>query len=206
MDNTKLTYFDIDGGRAEPTRIVMSIAGIKFDDHRVSFPEFGEMRESTPLNAVPVVAIEGVTYTQSNAMNRYFGKQAGLYPSDPWQAFLCDEVLEIIEDMTIVLVRTFGMEGDELKQARDKLVSGPFTRCLRTLDKRLEAAGGEWFADQKFSVADIKVYLWFKRLMSGGIDHVPTDLMEQIAPRLVQYMERVAAQPGLVAYYEGRGN
>jgi len=79
-----------------------------------------------------------------------------------------------------------------------------YTRCLKTLDKRLEAAGGEYFADRRFTVADIKVYVWIKRLKSGGLDHVPSDLPDTVAPRLVGHMERVAVHPGVVAYYAGR--
>jgi len=204
MDKIKLTYFDIDGGRAEPTRIVMSIAGIDYEDHRVSFSEFRDMREGTPLNAVPVMEINGVTYTQCNAMNRYFAKQAGLYPEDPWQAFLCDEALEMMEDMSLALSKTFGKKGDELITAREELMQGPFTRCLRLLDQRLQAAGGEWFADKRFTVADIKVSLWIRRLKSGGIDHVPTDFPDKLTPKLVQHMERVLAHAGVAAYYKNR--
>lgn len=205
MDKIKLTYFDIHGGRAEPTRIAMSIAGVEFEDHRISFDEFRALRDSTPLSAVPVIEINGESYTQCNAMNRYFAKQAGLYPSDPWQAFLCDEVLEMMEDMFLALNRTFGKEGGELKKAREDMVKGPYTKCLQVLEHRLEAAGGEWFSDRRFTIADIKVYIWIKRLKSGGIDHVPVDLPDTVAPKLVQHMERVAMQPGVVEYYGRRG-
>ena len=204
MSKIKLTYFDINGGRAETTRIAMSIAGIDFNDDRVSFEEFGKMRESTPLNALPIMEIDGVVYTQCNAMNRYFGKQAGLYPSDPWQAFLCDEILEIMEDMSQALRHTFGMQGEELKLARERVVSGPYTRGLKILDERLKAAGGEYFSDRRCTVADIKVYIWIRHLKSGIIDHVPADLPDKLAPGLVKHMERVAAHPGVVAYYAGR--
>jgi glutathione S-transferase len=204
MNQIKLTYFDIDGGRAEPTRIALSIAGIPFEDHRISFEEFRKLREGTPLSAVPVVEIDGTLYTQCNAMNRYFGKLAGLYPSDPWQAFLCDEALDIIEDASRALSPTLGLKGDELKAAREALVDGPYTRILKTLGARLDAAGGEYFADGRLTMADIKVFLWVRRLKSGGIDHVPTDLPDRVAPRLVGHMERIAAEPGVAAYYAKR--
>ena len=77
MDKIKRSYFDFDGGRAEPTRIAMTIAGIDFEDCRISFSEFGEMRAGTPLNSIPIVKINGVAYAQSYAMNRYFGKLIG---------------------------------------------------------------------------------------------------------------------------------
>jgi len=205
MNTIKLTYFDIDGGRAEPTRIALSIGGIEFEDHRISFSEFGQMRAGTPFNAVPTLEMNDGVYGQSNAMNRYFGKQAGLYPEDPWQAFLCDEVMDAIEDLMHFLVRTFGMEGDELKAARGKLVDGAFTTYLKTLNARLKAAGGKYFADGRLTLADLKVFVWIRSLKSGILDYVPTDLVDRVAPLLVQHMERVASDPGVVAYYLRRG-
>ena len=49
MAKYKLTYFDIDGGRAEPIRIAFHAAGIEFEDHRISFDEFSEMRSGRAL-------------------------------------------------------------------------------------------------------------------------------------------------------------
>ena len=182
----------------------MSIGGIDYEDHRISFQEFGEMRASTPLNAVPTVEINGAVYTQSNAMSRFFGKQAGLYPEDPWQAFLCDEIMEAAEDIMHSTTRTFGLQGDELKSARKALSDGAFTTCLKTLNARLEAAGGQYFADGRLTVADLKVFVWIRGLKSGVLDHVPTDLVDSVAPLLVQHMDRVAAEPDVAAYYAGR--
>ena len=204
MNKIKLTYFDIDGGRAEPTRIAMSIAGIDFEDRRISFSEFGRMRAGMPLSAVPTLEIDGIVYTQSNAMNRYFGKQAGLYPEDPWQAFLCDEVMGALEDVMHATVRTFGLQGEELKSARQRLVDETFTKCLELLRARLEAAGGRYFSDDRLTVADLKVFVWIRALKSGVLDHVPPDLTDRVAPKLVEHMERVAAEPGVASYYAGK--
>ncbi|EDM64598.1 hypothetical protein PE36_09853, partial [Moritella sp. PE36] len=100
MPKYKLTYFDIDGGRAEPLRIAFHTAGINFEDKRISFPEFGEMRSDTRFNSVPVLDIDGAQITQSNAISRYVGKMGGLYPADDLQALYCDEVLDALEDIS----------------------------------------------------------------------------------------------------------
>ena len=78
----RLTYFDIDGGRAEPIRIAFHAAGIDFDDNRISFAEFQELRQRTRFHCVPVLEIDGAEVTQSNALSRYVGKMADLYPED----------------------------------------------------------------------------------------------------------------------------
>ena len=94
MNKMTLTYFDIDGGRAEPVRLAMSIAAIDFDDERFPFSEFPAIRERTPLRQVPVLTVNGEKITQSNSILRYVGKLAGLYPADDFSALLCDEILE----------------------------------------------------------------------------------------------------------------
>ena len=91
MTTYKLTYFDMDGGRAEPIRIAFHAAGVDFEDVRISFQQFMETRESLRFNCLPTLEIDGVAVTQSNAMCRYVGKMAGLYPDDDLQALYCDE-------------------------------------------------------------------------------------------------------------------
>ena len=91
MPDYRLTYFDFDGGRGEPVRIALHAAGIAFEDKRITFPEFQEVRKDVRFNALPVMHIDDAEVTQSSALCRYFGKQAGLYPEDALQALYCDE-------------------------------------------------------------------------------------------------------------------
>jgi glutathione S-transferase len=203
MTDYKLTYFDMEAGRAEPVRIALHAAGVNFEDIRISFPEFMETRDSLRFKCVPVLEVNGVAVTQSNAMCRYAGKMAGLYPEDPLQALYCDEAMGAIEDALHQAVLTFGLEGDELKTAREKLVAGWLTVFLRGLNEMLER-GGDYFADNRLTVADLKVSGFSKWLMSGDLDHVPTDLVERLAPLLVAHEQRVAGDPVVVSYYESR--
>jgi len=204
MTSYKLTYFDFDGGRGEPIRIAFHAAGIDFEDIRWSFPVFSEKRGDTRFNAVPVLEIDGVAVTQSNGLTRYIGKLAGLYPEDSLQALYCDEALGAVEDSYHQIVRTFGLEGDELKAARESLVDGWLSKYLRGLDEILARGGGEYFADNRLTVADLKVYVQTRSLLAGTLDHVPTDLVERLAPNLVEHQERIEGDPVVVAYYKSR--
>jgi prostaglandin-H2 D-isomerase / glutathione transferase len=197
----KLSYFDMHGGRGEPVRLALAIGGIAFEDHRFSFPEFAEIRKTAPFNQVPLLDVDGVTITQCDAMLRYAGKLAGLYPTDAYQALLCDEVSYIVEEANVKLGPTFRMTGDEQKAARQALVSGSMTTYLSWLQKRLLAQGGEYFADNRLTVADLKVFVDVRGLNSGRLDHIPTDLVEQVAPTLNAHLQRVSQHPAVVAYY-----
>ena len=99
MSKLKLTYFDFDGGRGEPARLALHIGGIPFEDERISPKDWPQFRDRTPFQAMPTLEVDGKVVTQSNSINRYVGKLAGLYPKDDFQALLCDEVMDAAEDI-----------------------------------------------------------------------------------------------------------
>ena len=201
MTKYKLTYFDMDGGRGEPVRIAFHAAGIEFEDHRISFEEFMKTRDTMRFRCAPVLEIDGVEVTQSNAMNRYVGRMAGLYPEDDLQAMYCDEAMDAVEDLLHQVVHTFGMEGDELKAAREQLTDGWITTFVKGFADLLKRGGGEYIADNRFTMGDLKVALQVRSLRAGFLDHVPTDLVDRLAPSLVEHQARIEAEPQVVAYY-----
>jgi glutathione S-transferase len=201
MPQLKLTYFDFHGGRGEPARLAMHIGGIAFEDYRFAYPEFAELRKSTPFGQVPTLLVDGVMVTQSDAINRYVAKLAGVYPLDAYQALLCDEVMSVVEDAAVRLSPSFRMTGEAQKEARLALVNGPMPMYLKWLQSQLSAHGGEFFADNRLTVADLKVFVDVRGLNSGRLDHVPRDLVETVAPALNAHMQRIAALPAIQQYY-----
>ena len=201
MDKLKLTYFDFPGGRAEPTRLALHIGGVAFEDYRFPFSDFPEVRKSTPLNQVPTLQINDLLVTQSDAITRYVGKLTGLYPADNLQALFCDEVMSALEDVNIKIGATFGMTGDELKNARTALVAGALPQYLQWLQKQLESHGGEYFADNRLTIADLKALVCLRGLNSGKLDHIPSNLIEKVAPKLEAYLQRIGNVPAIAQYY-----
>lgn len=201
MDTLKLTYFDFPGGRAEPARLALHLGGIPFEDDRFGFADFAEVRKTTPLGQVPVLHINGVQVTQSDAITRYAGRLSGLYPEDPLQALLCDEVLSGLEDLNIKFGASFGLTGDALKNAREALVSGALPQYLGWLQGLLERHGGEYLADHRLTIADLKAFVVLRWLGSGKLDHIPRELVETVAPTLHAYQLRIAGIPAIARYY-----
>jgi prostaglandin-H2 D-isomerase / glutathione transferase len=205
MAKLKLTYFDLHGGRGEPARLALSIGGIAFDDDRVQPSDWERRKADTPFGALPVLEVDGQILAQSNAINRYVGKLADLYPSDPWQAALCDEALEAVEDINSKIFATLFLPEGQKKAQRETLIEGPIPFYLDRLQRRLEAREGRYFAASRLSVADLKVFVWIRHLRSGVLDYVPIDLPDRIAPRLVEHYERIKNEPGVKAYYAKHG-
>jgi prostaglandin-H2 D-isomerase / glutathione transferase len=205
MAKLKLTYFDFHGGRGEVARLALSIGGLAFEDERLSFPSWKERKPAAPFGGLPLLEVDGQILTQSNAINRYVGKLVDLYPSDPWQAALCDEVMDAVEDIGHRIVATFELPDAEKKIRREAMVDGVLALYLRTLGKRLGAAGNAYFAGGRLSVADLKVFVWIRYLKSGQLDHVPTDIVDRFGPALVEHWKRIGEHSGVRAYYAKHG-
>ncbi len=203
--NLVLTYFDYNGSRGEVARLALHLAGISFEDRRVTWKDWPSVRDSMPFQGMPVLEVDGEVITQSNTINRYVGKLTGLYPKDDWQAALVDEVMAAIEDITVEIEETLTLDPKSKKKAREALAKGPLLRYLQQIEARLKRGGGEWFVENRLTVADLKCYIWVRALTDGGLDHIPDDFVADNAPLLVQHMDRVASRPKIAAYYAARG-
>jgi glutathione S-transferase len=198
----QLTYFDTRGGRGQVARLAFEIAGMPFEDNRVVFKEFMAMKESLPFGCVPTLQVDGQTLAQSNAINRYVGRLTKLYPDDPWQAALCDQAMDADEDLNTKLGPSLWMKDEEeKKQARKELAEGPIPYILRCQARSLESAGGQYFADGRLTVGDLKVFVTVRALCNGVLDHIPTDIVEKAAPSLVAHYNRIMEVPAVSKHY-----
>lgn len=200
MAKLKLTYFDVNGGRAEPIRLALFIGGIEFEDVRFSYSDFPEVRKNTPLGQVPVLEIDGQPITQSNALTSYAGKLAGLYPKDDFTALLCEEIMGSVEDVTSRIVATFSLEGETLKSARAKLSEAYLVPHLQWLEKKLSSQ--RYIINDALSVADLKVLSHLSWLNSGKLDHIASSMVVEAAPSIQRYYESLMQHPKIAEYYQ----
>ena len=202
MSKLKLTYFDFNGGRGESVRLALSIGGVPFEDRRVVFKDWPALKASMPFAALPVLEIDGKQVAQSNSINRYVGKLCDLYPSDPYQALLCDEAMDAVEEIVAKISATMFIDEDAKKVRREAIAAGPLTLYLARLQAYLKERGGEFFAAERLTMADLVVSLWVRSLRGGHLDYIAADLTDKVAPLLVQHQVRVAQHPAIVAYYQ----
>lgn len=192
MASLKLTYLDI-ADRGEPIRLALAVAGIEFEDERISGAEFGAIKPKLPLGCVPVLSVDDVVYAQSSAILRYVGKRGGLYPrDDDLPAMRVDEVVDMIEEVSEKLY--IGSSA----AARKKLVDGVVPRYLSRLNEIAEEnERSPWLVGSSMTVADLKCYVFVSALTSGWYEHVPADVVNKYtyvlqACKAVSEQDRVA--------------
>ena len=111
----------------------------------------------------------------------------------------------VVEEAGVKMGPSYRMTGEAQKAARLELVNGSIPVYLRWLQSQLLAHGGEFFADGRLTIADLKVFVDVRGLNSGRLDHIPTDLVEKVAPLLNTHMQRIAQTPAVAQYYSKFG-
>lgn len=177
----KLIYFDF-AGRGEAIRDALTIAGVPFEDARVSYFEFQRMKTEgvLPFHTLPVLILaDGTSIAQSNTILRYVAKVGGLTPPATADAMDVESLLDYAEDLggrVSVSIRV----GDEALRAglRRELTERWIPESMAVLEKRLLRPSQVWLVGNTLTVADLKWYHWIEKLSNGSLTGIPTTIAE----------------------------
>ncbi|MBA2664559.1 MAG: glutathione S-transferase family protein [Bradymonadaceae bacterium] len=206
MPQLKLTYFDA-AGRAEPLRIALFIAGLPFEDNRLSFEQFAALKQAGafPLGSVPVLEVDGFTYTQTSAMLRFVARlgETKLYPGDPSEAFITDSVLDTFNDTLSNAMVASMFEPDMAKklEMRAQFAAGPMARAFGYAESVLARSGGPFFLGASLSIADLVAAPNVLQIQGGRFDGISPEALLPY-PGLVRLAEAYLADPRIVAYQQ----
>jgi glutathione S-transferase len=182
-----LRYFPFPG-RAGAIRDTLRIGGVAFEDLHVSLDRFQELKASgeLPFGSLPVLDVVTpggkISAAQSNAILRFAGRQAGLYPTDDaLQALKVDEALDLGEDLYGVIAPSIAEQDPERRAAMRKvLAEDTLPRWLGFLERLLVANGRTGFVvGDSLTVADLKLYWVADKLTNGSLDGIPRTLLDR---------------------------
>jgi len=171
---SKLTYFDIPG-RGYAIRMALNYGGVKFEDDRVQFSNWPQLKASTPYGTLPTLVIEGQVYAQSNSLLRYVGKEVGLYPHDHLSSLKVDEIMDAVEDLGRAVPF-----GENLPERRKTFNETTYPDMLQRIEKRLEQFGsGPYINGEHLSIGDLKLFANLSWFLSGTLDGVDKTVPEK---------------------------
>ena len=205
------------------SRLGFILAGVEFEDKRVKFPEWNDLKPQTPNGKLPVMQIDdGPMLTQSMAMLRWVAAKYSdsLYPiKDVDKMFAVDEVLGLLDDFRSVwlpsmyLPRAFEAYGhpenygstDEckatVKKLREKWVKEEAPKMASSLEKCLDKNDNNWLASKDApTIADCVAVPFLRSFTRGHVDHVPTTVWDD-HPKIVDYIKRFCALEGVKGRY-----
>ena len=88
-------------GRADPIRNMLCHANFQYEDERLSYEQFGQMKAAGefPLGSAPIWIEDGFKTCQSNAVLRSLAIRLGYYHEDPMICWNIDSLMDFMEDM-----------------------------------------------------------------------------------------------------------
>ncbi|TYZ65376.1 hypothetical protein PybrP1_012700, partial [[Pythium] brassicae (nom. inval.)] len=189
----KFTYFTIPG-RGEFIRLLLACGGVEFVDERVNHAQFGALKPTLPLGQLPVIEVDGVTYSQSMAIARYAAKVAGLYPEDPVAALRNDMISETMCEFKNTFIAILFFEKDEAVKAEKTkaFIDETVPKTFRVLEGMVQ---GKFFGGDNIAHADVQLF----DLAMNGITLMPEITLAGF-PKLQAVVENVKVNANIAAY------
>jgi len=198
ITSLRIRYFPFTG-RAAPIRDALKIGKIAFEDDFIPPEQFGERRAAGefPFGGLPVLDVETASgklcSAQSNAILRFAGRLANLYPTDDiLQALKVDEVLDLGEDINQLIAPSLRENDEQKKMAmRKKLAEHTFPEWFAYIERLLTNNGNTGFVvGNSLTVADLKLYWIIDWLTSGILDGIPKNIIDDY-PNMVAWRKNV---------------
>jgi glutathione S-transferase len=203
MPNYKLTYFN-GRGRAEIIRLVLTAAGIPFEDVRVPFEDWPKLKQTMPFAQMPVFEIDGkVQLCQSLAVARYLARLYNLAGKTELEQAQADMIIDCVEDMLRPIPMFFRIEQDPVKKAelKKKYIEEQmpdFLTKLEALANKLSPGKDHYLVGDSVTWADLYLVRAEGALkLQAGVEN-PFD--KEKYPKLTDILERVHRLPKISAY------
>ena len=114
----KVHYFP-SYGRAEAIRMLLAHAKVEFENVDYTRESFAEAKAAGnfEFGQLPVLEMEGKLYAQSTAIVRALGIYNGYYPTDAYDAYRADSIIDSLQDLTQAYYKAHYNEDEEAKKA-----------------------------------------------------------------------------------------
>jgi len=200
----ELLYWPITG-LGEPIRMAMTMGGLPFKDTTPKTDEKFMDRKQAIGAQVPILLVDGTPMDQSRSILRYIGKICKydgkpLYPTDPIEAFWCDNLIDLTEDMRSPIGKTFAIQDQTEKEAARAALfaaDGGITKFLKKLDEKIISRIG-----QSPTIGDIYVFCCTNLFRQPTfIDGIPAGNLDQYE-NLTKFHAQMSRYPPVLEYYK----
>lgn len=185
-------------------RICLSIAKVGWKDTRFQWNDWQQIKPTTPLGSVPVLRINDVDHVQSLSLIRYAGRLAGMYPQDPLEGLVVDEVMESVNELMSMAPRS--ADPQEFETLRKEYQANAMTRYASFFESIIQRSGGIGVVSSStVTVADLAIKIMVRSFSSGDWDHLDAKFFESY-PGIMATKNWVDNHDPINAYYAAHEN
>jgi glutathione S-transferase len=128
------------------------------------------------LGQLPVLEVPGEgVFVQSTAIARWAAKRSDLYPTDPLDQLIVEELMESINEMS----PPSDADDAARKIKRESFMADVLPRYMGLITSRVERSSGPFVLGKKISIADLFIFGIIGLIYVGFFDNIPTDTIEK---------------------------
>eukprot|EP00659_Diplonema_papillatum_P011054 gene11054-16988_t len=131
-----------------------------------------------------------------------------LYPEDPYEALLVDELVDQVSEVFPALGTTFGIKDQAEKEAaRAALVAkgGPVEKWAALADGKLAKSTSGFALCDRLTMADLMMFVTFTLFRNEWLDGCKPDCFDHLT-HLCKHKDKIANVPQVKAYYASNSN
>ncbi|CAI5441894.1 unnamed protein product [Caenorhabditis angaria] len=199
-----LTYFEV-RGYAEAARQVFHLAGVEFEDRRVTHDQWNaEIKEGTTLGKLPILQVDGFEIPQSQAITRYLARKFGFAGKTPEEQAWVDAIADQFKDFAgpfreYIVAERLGKPTEEVARIRAEVSVPAVESFVALLTNILSKSKSGFLVGDNVTFADLILADILVTLQKNGFIN-----NESKYEKVLEHQKRVHNLPGLKNYIETR--
>merc|ERR1711942_626993 len=220
MPNYTLHYFN-GRGRAEILRMMMSMAGCKYNDKRYEFSDWDRCRNDFPSQYLPCLQMDnGDMMPETMSICRYLAREHGFYPKSQMDMFRCDYISDCFYEIMHDYMRyyhwkngrfrynmnDYGFGGEGNCSNYDNYMQWRYMNTMNRIMPFMERTlcmrdgGSKFFMGDQMMFCDMMMYCCMEMMM------MENESMMMKYAKLMSLYKRVAMDTKISSYLKSRCN
>eukprot|EP00397_Hematodinium_sp_SG-2012_P034347 GEMP01036835.1.p1 GENE.GEMP01036835.1~~GEMP01036835.1.p1 ORF type:complete len:259 (+),score=49.49 GEMP01036835.1:232-1008(+) len=189
IDSLNLFYHN--AGGAESIKFALQISGVPFEEQKLGYEDWQKMN-----SLGPVLIVNKRKIKQSQAILRFIGKlnNSGLYPTDPREAMIMDELVDLVRDLrSRIGSMKYGTEEQKAEKCSN-VIDCLIPDLFEKIDDRVENSPTGFLFGKEITVADLEVASMSTFVTKGTIEGVPKNILDPF-PNVLRVHYNVMRHP-----------
>ncbi|KAK9767282.1 hypothetical protein K7432_003047 [Basidiobolus ranarum] len=170
MSTYDIYYLDI-LGRAETAKLILLLAGEKYESKDIKFEDWPEAQKDAPFGVVPYLVEhqeDGSKFVlgESHAIERYLARKFGFLGKNNQEMAFLESVCDSGSYMGEKFFAALDLEGESKEKATKQFYEEVIPKYIRSHESLLAKNGNGYYLGQEFTVAEF-LNMQMIRLING---------------------------------------